>query len=627
MYFICVISVIRGLFLLCVLCGEIFGAEDDDIPVVGRPVDLPFSEASGWFEVRASAEPTTLQAETPLTFTLTVKAVRPVRRPPQRIDLRQLPEFAEQFYIEDPSEEAARPDDRTWEFAYRLKPRRTEVREIPGLPFVYFNPYLLTASKGFQVLYTDPIRLRVLPHETVQVPVQGPESAFVLATGPVVLERQTPWTPPRLSTIVTLLLVPPLGCIVWYLLWRWRYPDAARLASQRRSRAASRALQALHSARRLDAEARAERIAAIVAGYLQQRLDLTIAEPTPHEIALLFGQHTFSPALTEEAVRFFETCDRARFQPVEGVTAVSLDELQDGAMHFILAVETEEEEETRRRGEKETESTNFLSPFLLFSLSPLLLFSADLSALSDREVRERAEAEFQEGVHLRQARDQAQPHFRNAAGYFEELRQRGVYNPALYRNLGNAYLLADDLPRAILSYRRGLILVPNDPDLRDSLAEARERVAYPASGDLGRPRSEDRPPWLPHLRSNGLMVAAVACYIFGCLSVTRWRMVRRGRLLTIGLIALLLAGVLAGWLMLRAAEQRESGEHLLVVVARDGVLLRRGNGVAFPPRYDTPVNRGVEGRLLFERGSWVQIELSGGEIGWVPRQAVLVDAI
>jgi hypothetical protein len=612
---------------LCVLCGEILGAEDDDIPVVGRPVDLPFSEASGWFEVRASAEPTMLQAETPLTFTLIVKAVRPVRRPPQRIDLRQLPEFAEQFYIEDPSEEAARPDDRTWEFAYRLKPRRTEVREIPGLPFVYFNPYLLTASKGFQVLYTDPIPLRVLPHETVQVPVQGPESAFGLATEPAVLERQTLWTPPRQSTIVTLLLSPPLGCIVWYLLWRWRYPDAARLASQRRSRAASRALQALHSARRLDAEARAERIAAIVAGYLQQRLDLTIAEPTPHEIASLFGRHTFSPTLTEEAVRFFETCDRARFQPVEGVTGVSLDELQDGAMNFILAVEAEEEEEEkRRRGEEETGSTDFLTPLLLFSLSPLLPFSSDLSPLSDREILERAEAEFQEGVHLRQARDQAQPHFRNAAGYFEVLRQRGVYNPALYRNLGNAYLLADDLPRSILSYRRGLLLAPNDPELRDSLAEARERVAYPVSGDLGRPRSDDRPPWLPHLHSNWLMVAAVACYIFGCLGMTRWRMVRRGRLLTLGMIALLMAGVLAGWMLLRSEERRESEEHPLVVMSRDGVLLRRGNGAAFPPRYDTPVNRGVEGRLLFERGGWVQIELSGGEIGWMPRQAVLVDA-
>jgi tetratricopeptide (TPR) repeat protein len=449
----------------------------------------------------------------------------------------------------------------------------------------------------------------------------------MLATGPAVLERQMPWTPPRLGTIGTLLLAPPLGCIAWYLIWRRLYPDAARLASQRRSRAARRALQALRSARRLDAESRAARIAAIVTGYLQQRLDLTIAEPTPGEIALLFGQHDFSPALTEQAIRFFERCDCVRFQPVENGTGVSLDELQESAMKFILAVEAKEEEEKRRRGEKETKSSNFFSPLLLFSSSPLLLFSSALSPLSDREVLERAEAEFEEGVHLRQARDQAQPHFRNAAGYLDELRQRGVRNAALYRNLGNAYLLADDLPHAILSYRRGLLLAPNDLDLRDSLAEARERVAYPASGDLGRPRSDDRPPWLPHLRFNWLMFAAVTCYVLGCVGVTRWRMVRRGRLLSVGLLALLLAGVLSGWLMLRAEEWRESEEHPLVVIARDGVLLRRGNGAAFPPRYDTPVNRGVEGRLVINRGGWVQIELSGGQIGWVPRAAVFMDSL
>ena len=315
--------------------------DKDDIPVVGRPVDLPFSEASGWFNVQVRAEPTTLQAESPLTFTLLVRAVRPTRRPPQRLDLRQLPEFAQQFYIEDPGEEVARPNDHVWEFTYRLKPRRTEVREIPSLPFVYFNPYLLTASKGFQVLYTDPILLHVLPHDTVQVPVQGPASAFVLSTGSAVLQRQTPWTPPRLGTIAALLLAPPLGCVVWYFLWRRMYPDAARLASQRRSRAARRALNALRSARRLDAASRAARTAAIIAGYLQQRLDLASVEPTPHEVALLFAQQGFSSELTAQASEFFETCDRARFLPADSGNGVSPSELHNAAFQFILAVEAE----------------------------------------------------------------------------------------------------------------------------------------------------------------------------------------------------------------------------------------------------------------------------------------------
>ncbi|HEY7314056.1 MAG TPA: tetratricopeptide repeat protein [Gemmataceae bacterium] len=245
--------------------------------------------------------------------------------------------------------------------------------------------------------------------------------------------------------------------------------------------------------------------------------------------------------------------------------------------------------------------------------------------LSDGDVVARAETEFQEGVRLREASQQARPHFRQAAGYFDELRQRGVGNAALYRNLGNAYLLADDLPHAILSYRRGLRLSPNDLPLRESLAAARERVVYPASGGLGRPPSDARPPWLPQPRGEWLMIAAVGCYVLACVCLTRWLMVRRGRLLVWGLTALLLAGGMSAWVIARAGEERDREAHSLVVIARDGVVLRRGNGTAFPPRYETPVNRGVEGRLLFARDGWSQIELFGGEIGWVPRESVLVD--
>jgi hypothetical protein len=312
--------------------------DPDEVPVVGRPSDLPFSEASGWFEVQARAEPTTLEAETLTTFILSVHATRDVRRPPQRIDLRQLPAFADQFHIEETAEELLRPDARTWEFVYRLKPRRIEVSQIPSLPFVYFNPYILSAGKRFQVIYTDPIPLQVLPRETVQVPVQAPEGVFALAAGSSVLARQASWHPPGMVTIGLLLVVPPLVCAVWYISWRRRNPDAARLIRQRRSRAARHALQMLQAIGRVEPEQSATRSAAIVAGYLRQRLDLAITEPTPHEIADFFAQRQCSPELAAQAVRFFETCDRARFLPA---SASEQPDLPDSARQFILAVEEE----------------------------------------------------------------------------------------------------------------------------------------------------------------------------------------------------------------------------------------------------------------------------------------------
>src|SRR5437773_1229663 len=80
----------------------------------------------------------------------------------------------------------------------------------------------------------------------------------------------------------------------------------------------------------------------------------------------------------------------------------------------------------------------------------------------DDELARRAEEAFERGVARRQQGEKSRALFVEAARDFEELRRRGARNPMLQRNLGNAYLLADDLPRAILAYRCGLRLAPDD---------------------------------------------------------------------------------------------------------------------------------------------------------------------
>lgn len=247
------------------------------------------------------------------------------------------------------------------------------------------------------------------------------------------------------------------------------------------------------------------------------------------------------------------------------------------------------------------------------------------TGLSDKAVAEHAEVEFEEGVRLRQAEDKARPHFRAAAEGFAELRRRGARNAPLYRNLGNAYLLAGNLPHAILSYRRGLRLAPGDTELRHNLAEARDLVVFPGTGGIGRPPADPLPPWLPRLGTGWVLAAAVIGYALAWVLLTRWLMVRRRRLLVGGAAAFAVAVALTVFVVVLTRGQRQEAERPLVVIADDGVLMRKGNSLAYPPRYDTPLNRGVEARLLFERGDWLQIELSGGEIGWVPRAYALVD--
>jgi hypothetical protein len=288
--------------------------DSDQIPAIGRPADLPFSGASGKFRVSARAEPVELEAETPLTFTLTVRSAGVIKHPPKRLDLRQLPAFAAAFHIEDGDDR--HPDDATWEFTYRVKPRRMDVKEVPGLPFVYYDPSLAGAGKPFQVAYTDPIPLRVREHTAVPVPLRAPASTMAITTGPEVLSTPLHWPAPNAVATAVLVILPPAACLAWWIRWRRMYPDVARRTLQRRSRAARHALHALHQIHGLSGEPLAARAAAIMTGYLHERLDLSPREPTPAEVRNhLAGQNQLAE-LADGMSQFYEACDLSRFMPI-----------------------------------------------------------------------------------------------------------------------------------------------------------------------------------------------------------------------------------------------------------------------------------------------------------------------
>lgn len=255
---------------------------------------------------------------------------------------------------------------------------------------------------------------------------------------------------------------------------------------------------------------------------------------------------------------------------------------------------------------------------ILLALKPLSL------SLQDHTTLHQAEQAFQQGRDHADNPSRARAFFRQAATHYADLVNRGFRNADLLRNLGNSHLLADELPQAILSYRRGLRVAPNDWAMRQNLAHARSQVAYPA-GDLGHPPADPLPPWLPRIGSGPGFAVALLAYLAACVAFTRWRMTRNRRLFLVGgalLVIAVSAGGLGAWL---SWGEWEEARHPLVVIAEDGVLLRSGNGLSYPPRYATPLNRGVEARRLLQRGDWLKIELGGGETGWVRAEWVLAD--
>ena len=106
--------------------------------------------------------PTEVTAEEPLTLTLRIAGpgnladiARPVARQ-ARMPSSRLPSrtWTIDFVPGDPPRR---------EFRYRIRPRTADVKEIPRFKFVYFNPRIMPASRGYQTTYAEPVPLTVKP--------------------------------------------------------------------------------------------------------------------------------------------------------------------------------------------------------------------------------------------------------------------------------------------------------------------------------------------------------------------------------------------------------------------------------------------------------------------------------
>jgi hypothetical protein len=200
-------------------------------------------------------------------------------------------------------------------------------------------------------------------------------------------------------------------------------------------------------------------------------------------------------------------------------------------------------------------------------------------------------------------------------------RRMRAEGPLLKLAIGNAYLLFGHLPQAIHAYRVGRRLDPGESKLQMALVYARGRVEYPPgpTSALMQPERDYWPGWLGLHR---LGLVAFVAYTVACLAVTRWRMTRRRLWLWVGVIGAVIAlvptvGSGVEWL------RRQRDEATPVAVLERSEMLRTGNGMEYPPRLDIPLPRGAEVRRMFERAGWYQVQLSGGPVGWLPREAVV----
>lgn len=312
-------------------------------PVVGRPIDWS-GAIGGPFVVTLTAEPNEITAEEPLTLTVRIAVapggnagnLRELARPA----LAKLQSFI-LFAVEDVDDHFIDDPPRR-EFRYRMRPRSTDVKEIPRLKFVYFNPRL-RADRGYMTTYSEAVPLTVkgrmlaeaakaiddMPGWVFERPtpdeIRGRQlgsfarwlSSVLSAVGiqlgaaPAVVRSESPWL-----MIVTALFLPPATCAGWLLWWRRRNPTATRLAQVRGSRSAAVALRKLRAC----SEESARDVAAALVSYLQDRMGMAAADTTPTDVSRALTVRAPGTLVTQ-TVSLLKGCDEARFAPAESVQA------------------------------------------------------------------------------------------------------------------------------------------------------------------------------------------------------------------------------------------------------------------------------------------------------------------
>ncbi|MBP3958467.1 SH3 domain-containing protein [Gemmata sp. G18] len=253
----------------------------------------------------------------------------------------------------------------------------------------------------------------------------------------------------------------------------------------------------------------------------------------------------------------------------------------------------------------------------------LLLSTAPVSAASPEDTLAATERAFAEGVEARGDSDRARPAFARAASGYDELWARGYRTTDLALNRSRAHRLAGNLPRCIAALHDGLAVARFARELRVELEDARSRVLYPSEGELalqGRPRPVRTVS--TRLSHADAWVAAGFAWLLACGGVVRFVMTRNA--LWLAFVALWVAALGAlGALWVEDSRQRARDESLPLLVVTDEVYLRRGNATEYPTRIEPALPKGAEVRELTRRGGWVQVQLPGGVVGWLPESATI----
>jgi hypothetical protein len=581
---------------------ELFKAEDQArrlevkaLPLDGRPASFRGAVGTG-FSIEVKADRSVVRMGDPIKLEVVVRGhgrLEGLTLPPLDVD-GGLPREA--FSVPEDAPPGELLEDGGKRFAVTVRVRSDKAREVPRLPFSFWNP----VTARFETVRSQPIALAVegsavVGADSVVSTIHSASGAarpaapsaagdagsltgadLALSGADVTLEH--PLATGAVLPLVALLYLGPFA-LVLLLRWRERTSGARAGAASERS-ALGRCLEVVAGASRDPGGVAASRL---VAALEALRRDLARPWPEAEALTRCLGELAFDPA--------------ASSAPIDpGLLA----EARVAAERFAG--------DGRPVARGPWLAAVALAVLSGLSLLPLLRARATSRESAPEERVGAARSAYQEAMKALD-RDQRVAAFGRAEELLGDLARAHDRCPELLADWGVAALGAQDTGTAVLAFRRALALDPGLGRARTNLAWVEGRmpawIPLPQAGALDSLAGWART-WTRAARA---LLGALA---FALALLLAFAAGKRGR--AVRGIALLPAVLWLGLVASLALERDEAHDAVLV---HEGSVLRSADSPGAPAVLAQPLPGGVEVVVRETREGWARIELASGVHGWV----------
>ena len=600
------------------------------VPTDGQPAD--YRGAVGKYQIIAQAESTSVSAGDPITLQVGIVGDGPmelVQAPP----LHQIESLTNGFQVTDQSLAGFVQGD-TKVFVTSLRPRSEDVKQIPPIPFSFFDP----DKKAYETVYSKPISIDVTKTEAFDMNSivsdvasaaatngAGSSSSKTIGAGGVAkLDLRNDFSSSLINNSPPktfrwwwyFAIIPP---IAWLTIAIGRIAWALPAGFSSLKSAKSKARRQIESAKE------AEVIADALKSFVARR---TINEcPTPqHAVGKLREHNAYDIAAQLESMFAKLTAKRAGFDDRSTEDAVRA--FQREALLLLDSIDrvvgtgrlrpSRPKSLSKGRLFRKGVTTSLIGFAILFAGSSGLA-AEELATETLQTILDEANSTYQSAEKLADSDPaKAKQMFGTAAERYQLLIDQGLRSDGLFLNLGNSWYQSGETAKAIVNYHRALWMNQDHSTARKNLlAIGKLRAKDFDKGIASRGPSQllDR---LVSFTGNRpfQIVFAIASVLFWLLLAIKTVRPRSGALKLS--IAPLLLAVASGLV----CYQLEKPTVDIAVIMEDVIELKSADGEEFQTEANLNSVSGTVVSIIGQRAQWRKVQLADGRVGWLPQSAI-----